>query len=122
MADNKNLGKVAITNGGTYSASTTYAPLTLVRYNGASWLSKAQTKGNAPSESSTYWQLISKDGKDGQDGNQVAVVNNLTSESTTAALSAAQGKALNAKIGAKVVITDDDTTPPSDHSVLWVHG
>ena len=27
-----------------------------------------------------------------------------------------------AKIGAKVVITDDDTTPPDDHSVLWVHG
>lgn len=45
MADNKNLGKVAITNGGTYSASTTYASLTLVRYNGASWLSKVQTKG-----------------------------------------------------------------------------
>lgn len=30
--------------------------------------------------------------------------------------------ALNAKIGAKVVITNDDTTPPDDHSVLWVHG
>lgn len=119
MADNKNLGKVAITNGGTYSASTTYAPLTLVRYNGASWVSKVQTKGNAPSESSTYWQLVSKDGKD---GNKVNVINNLDSTSTTAALSAAQGKALNAKIGAKVVITSDDTTPPDDHSVLWVHG
>lgn len=119
MADNKNLGKVAITNGGTYSASTTYAPLTLVRYNGASWVSKVQTKGNAPSESSTYWQLVSKDGKD---GNQVNVINNLDSTSTTAALSAAQGKALNAKIGVKVVVTDDDTTPPDDHSVLWVHG
>lgn len=116
MADNKNLGKVAITNGGTYSASITYAPLTLVRYNSASWVSKVQTKGNAPSESSTYWQLVSKD------GNQVNVINNLDSTSTTAALSAAQGKALNAKIGSKVVITADDTTPPDDHSVLWVHG
>ena len=119
MADNKNLGKVAITNGGTYSASTTYAPLTLVRYNGASWVSKVQTKGNAPSENSTYWQLVSKDGKN---GNQVNVINNLNSDSTTAALSAAQGKALAAKIGVKVVVTDDDTTPPDDHSVLWVHG
>lgn len=54
--------------------------------------------------------------------NKTTVVNNLTSESTTAALSAAQGKALNAKIGAKVIITSDDTTPPDDHSVLWVHG
>lgn len=27
-----------------------------------------------------------------------------------------------AKIGVKVVVTDDDTTPPSDHSVLWIHG
>lgn len=56
------------------------------------------------------------------DANKTTVVNNLTSESTTAALSAAQGKALNAKIGAKVIITSDDTTPPDDHSVLWVHG
>ena len=116
MADNKNLGKVAITNGGTYSASITYAPLAMVRYNSATWVSKVQTKGNAPSESSTYWQLVSKD------GNQVNVINNLDSTSTTAALSAAQGKALDAKIGSKVVITADDTTPPSDHSVLWVHG
>lgn len=54
--------------------------------------------------------------------NKTTVVNNLTSESPTEALSAAQGKALDAKIGAKVVITDDDTTPPDDHSVLWVHG
>lgn len=119
MANNKNLGKVAITNGGTYSASTTYAPLTLVRYNSASWVSKVQTKGNAPSESSAYWQLVSKDGKD---GNQVNVINSLDSTSTTAALSAAQGKALNDKIGVKVVVTNDDTTPPDDHSVLWVHG
>lgn len=54
--------------------------------------------------------------------NKTTVANNLDSTSTTAALSAAQGKVLNAKIGAKVVLTDDDTTPPSDHSVLWVHG
>ena len=122
MANNKNLGKVAITNGGNYSASVTYEPLTRVRHNNASWISKGETTGNEPSEGSEYWQLDCKDGKDGQDGNQVDVVNNLTSESTTAALSAAQGKALNAKIGAKVVITNDDTTPPDDHSVLWVHG
>lgn len=115
MANSKNLGKVAVTNGGTYSASTTYAPLTRVRYNSATWISKVQTKGNAPADG-TYWQLECKD------GNQVNVVNNLASTSTTAALAAAQGKVLNAKIGAKVVITADDTTPPSDHSVLWVHG
>lgn len=119
MADNKNLGKVAITNGGDYRAETTYSPLTRVRHNRASWISKKETTGNEPSEGSEYWQL---DCKDGKDGNQVNVINNLDSTSTTAALSAAQGKALNAKIGAKVVITDDDTTPPSDHSVLWVHG
>ena len=33
-----------------------------------------------------------------------------------------KGEELNEKIGAKVVITSDDTTPPDDHSVLWVHG
>lgn len=119
MANNKVLGKVAVTNGGTYSASVTYAPLTRVRYDNASWTSTQETKGNTPSESSAYWQL---DCKDGTDGNQVDVVDNLTSTSTTAALSAAQGKALNDKIGAKVVITDDDTSAPSDTSVLWVHG
>lgn len=122
MANNKILGKVAITNGGTYSASVTYVPLTRVRHNGASWTSTKETTGNAPAENSAYWQLDCKDGTDGKDGNQVTVVNNLASTSTTAALSAAQGKALDEKIGAKVVITDDDTTPPSDTSVLWVHG
>lgn len=119
MADNKNLGKVAITNGGDYRAETTYSPLTRVRHNSASWISKKETTGNEPSEGSEYWQL---DCKDGKDGNQVNVINNLDSTSTTAALSAAQGKYLDAKIGAKVVITADDTTPPDDHSVLWVHG
>ena len=78
----KNLGKIAITNGGTYSASTTYDKLTRVRYNGATYVSKQQTKGNTPAENSAYWQLEVKD---------------------------------------MVVITKDDTTPPSDHSVLWVH-
>ena len=116
MADNKNLGKVAITNGGDYRAETTYSPLTRVRHNSASWISKKETTGNEPSEASEYWQL------DCKDGNQANATDNLNSDSTTDALSAAQGKALNAKIGAKVVITADDTTPPSDHSVLWVHG
>lgn len=116
MANNKNLGKVAITNGGDYSAEATYSPLTRVRHNNASWISKRETTGNEPSEESEYWQL------DCKDGNQVNVVDNLESDSTTDALSAAQGKTLNDKIGAKVVITSDDTTPPSDHSVLWVHG
>ena len=119
MANNKNLGKVAITNGGDYRAETTYPPLTRVRHNNASWISKKETVGNEPSEDSEFWQL---DCKDGRDGNQVNVVDNLESNSTTDALSAAQGKALNEKIGAKVVITSDDTTPPDDHSVLWVHG
>lgn len=116
MANNRNLGKVAITNGGTYSPEVMYAPLTRVRYNNASWISKQETTGNIPTEGSDYWQL------DCRDGNQVNVINSLTSESTTEALSAAQGKALDAKIGAKVIITSDDTTPPDDHTALWVHG
>lgn len=54
--------------------------------------------------------------------NKTTVVNSLTSTSTTSALSAAQGKALDGRIGAKVVITADSTSPPTDTSVLWVHG
>lgn len=54
--------------------------------------------------------------------NKTTVVDSLTNTSTAAALSAAQGKALDGRIGAKVVITADSTSPPTDTSVLWVHG
>lgn len=55
----KNLGKVAVTTGGTYASSKAYDKLTIVNHNGASWISKtAVPAGNAPSESSSYWQLL----------------------------------------------------------------
>lgn len=55
----KNLGKVAVTTGGTYISSEAYDKLTIVNHNGASWISKtAVPAGNAPSESSSYWQLL----------------------------------------------------------------
>lgn len=38
------------------------------------------------------------------------------------ALATATSKALDGRIGAKVVITADSTSPPTDTSVLWVHG
>lgn len=55
----KNLGKVAVTTGGTYASSKAYDKLTIVNHNGASWISKTAVQaGNAPSESSSYWQLL----------------------------------------------------------------
>ena len=57
MAD---LGKVVVTDGGTYSASTTYEKLTFVHYNGDAYLTLKTVKGVTPSDDGTNYRLFCK--------------------------------------------------------------
>ena len=47
MAD---LGKIAVTDGGDYSASTTYEKLTFVHYQGDAYMTLKTVKGVTPTD------------------------------------------------------------------------
>lgn len=57
MAD---LGKVVVTDGGTYSASVTYEKLTFVHYNGDAYLTLKTVKGVTPTDDGTNYRLFCK--------------------------------------------------------------
>ena len=61
------LGKVGVVPKGEYNNATSYQRLDIVTYNGQSYISKANTTGNLPTDT-TYWQLLAQKGSDGQDG------------------------------------------------------
>ena len=52
-------GRVMIIPKGTYDASVTYKLLDAVYYSGSTYICKAQTTGNAPTNT-TYWQLMAQ--------------------------------------------------------------
>lgn len=52
-------GRVMIIPKGTYDASVTYTKLDAVYYSGSTYICKAQTTGNAPTNT-TYWQLMAQ--------------------------------------------------------------
>ena len=57
------LGKISVTNEGDWNTSTPYEINTMVRHNGATYMSLKDSTGQEPSEENTeYWSLISKDG------------------------------------------------------------
>ena len=56
------LGKVSVTNEGDWNANTPYEINTMVRHNNATYMSLKDSTGKEPSEDSTYWRLIAKDG------------------------------------------------------------
>lgn len=58
-------GRVLLQGKGDYVAATTYSPLDWVRYQGASYVCKAESTGNAPTNT-TYWNLLVQDGEEGQ--------------------------------------------------------
>lgn len=64
MAD---LGKILILPKDSYSASTTYEQLDIVRYSNKSWMCKKTCKGVTPVEGE-YWMLIVRDGTNGTNG------------------------------------------------------
>lgn len=59
MAD---IGKIGMVLKGTYDNDTAYEVLDIVTTDGASYVAKKNTTGNAPSENSEYWQLIARSG------------------------------------------------------------
>lgn len=52
-------GRILLIPKGNYDAATTYQPLDIVFYNNASYVCKATTLGNAPTNT-TYWQIFSE--------------------------------------------------------------
>lgn len=57
MAD---LGKVAVTDGGSYSASTTYEKLTFVHYQGDAYMTLKTVKGVTPTDDGVNYKLFCK--------------------------------------------------------------
>lgn len=110
------LGKVMLTNGGTWNIETEYEPLTMVRHNKASYCSTQNSVGQEPSETSDYWQFIAKDGTDGKDGKEVTVDSELSNTSENTVQNKVITAALEAK-GAPVLIQE---LTPSDTTALWV--
>lgn len=59
------LGKVGVVPKGEYNNATTYQKLDVVSYNGQSYMAKATTIGNLPTDI-MYWQLLVEKGQDGK--------------------------------------------------------
>ena len=57
MAD---LGKIAVTDGGNYSASTTYEKLTFVHYQGDAYMTLKTVKGVTPTDDGVNYKLFCK--------------------------------------------------------------
>lgn len=105
------LGKIVLTDGGTWDNEVEYEILTMVRHNKASYYSVQQSIGQEPSETSEYWRLIAKD------GNEVTVDSELSETSENPV----QNKVVNtaiAALGAAVIISA--TAPSQTANVLWV--
>lgn len=60
MAD---LGKIAVTDGGDYSASTTYEKLTFVHYQGDAYMTLKTVKGVTPTDDGVNYKLFCKSAK-----------------------------------------------------------
>ncbi len=59
------LGKVGVTHGGAWNATTTYERLTVVLYDGSSYISLINNAGVTPGTNGNIWQLVAQKGKDG---------------------------------------------------------
>ena len=67
MAQTKNLGKVAVTPRGAYSASAQYAALDVVSYAGGSWMALQPVSGVTPA-AGQYWMQLAAQGMKGDPG------------------------------------------------------
>lgn len=104
------LGKAGVTAKKNYVEGAACDKLTIVRSEGASWLSVADVpEGNSPSEDSPYWLLIARDGRDGttaKAGDNISVTNNTDGTQTIS------------YTGTKTIISD--SAPSETENVLWV--
>lgn len=62
------LGKVGITPGGSWNVETSYERLTLITYNGQSFISRVDNQGVTPGSNPAVWQLVAAKGQDGSGG------------------------------------------------------
>lgn len=62
MATTINLGKVVPTAEGLYDATVTYAKLSIVTYEGSSYISKVACAGVTPGTNDSVWVLIAQGG------------------------------------------------------------
>ncbi len=62
------LGKVGVTHGGTWNATTTYERLTVVLYDGSSYVSLINNTGVTPGTNGNIWQLVASKGQNGSGG------------------------------------------------------
>ena len=62
MSTTINLGKIMPTYEGEYSPTKDYEKLSIVSYQGSSYISRTATQGTAPAVGSAIWQLIAKKG------------------------------------------------------------
>lgn len=69
MAETINLGIVGIKNMGEYDANTSYEKLNVVTYQGSTYCSLRDTRGNLPTDED-YWQLYAEKGEVGETGPQ----------------------------------------------------
>ena len=72
MAQQYNLGKVALTPKGAYSSSTQYEKLDVITYNGSSYIVLQSCTGVTP-PNNTYYQVIASKGDSGADGSAATV-------------------------------------------------
>lgn len=96
----KDLGRVLLLDKGEYSDKVTYEILDSVMYNKVRYFSKTDdNRGNTPAEDSEFWAVLAYRGEVGPA--TLDVIDNLESESDTAALSANMGRALNSVLAKK---------------------
>ena len=96
-----------MTNEGDWNANTPYEINTMVRHNNATYMSLKDSTGKEPSEDSTCWRLIAKDGitpiVDGELSNTSS--NPVQNKTIKSALDNKSDIVINASTGKKVVFT-----------------
>ena len=105
----KSLGTIGLSPAGDWAQAKEYKFLATVSHNGNSYASRVDKNvGHEPpaGQSDAYWQLMAKHGNHSTEG--VAIIDDLTSDDASSALSANQGRVLAAQI-ANMVSLDQAT-------------
>lgn len=110
LENDKYLYERILKDGDVWNSNTEYGLFTIVRHNGAAYISIQSSIGQEPSDESEYWRIIAKDGK------EVTVDAALSETSTNPVQNQAVTAAITA-LGAPVLIQD---TEPDDKTALWV--
>jgi len=85
MSGTYTIGRIGLVICGAYSAATTYAALDVVEYNGSSYVCKADTTGNAPTDTQ-YWMLLGQGDVTGTHGHTFDEVTRTLADNSTQTL------------------------------------